>query len=68
MGFLRLQRIEKEYEQLKLENPKLRLEIDKLRDVSAARFGNKNVYNQFLYDFTGKIEFIYIFRKYLMKN
>nr|XP_022316984.1 rab11 family-interacting protein 4-like isoform X3 [Crassostrea virginica]XP_022316985.1 rab11 family-interacting protein 4-like isoform X3 [Crassostrea virginica] len=28
----RLQRIEKEYEQLKLENPKLRLEIDKLRD------------------------------------
>ena len=38
MGFLRLQRIEKEYEQLKLENPKLRLEIDKLRDVSAARF------------------------------
>ena len=38
MGFLRLQRIEKEYEQLKLENPKLRLEIDKLRDVSVARF------------------------------
>lgn len=38
MYVFRLQSIEKEYEQLKLENPKLRLEIDKLRDVSAAIF------------------------------
>jgi regulator of replication initiation timing len=32
--FYRLQSIEKEYEQLKHENPKLRLEVDKLRVVS----------------------------------
>lgn len=30
----RLQSIEKEYEVLKIENPRLRLEIDKLRVVS----------------------------------